>query len=323
MDRFSQEVRTLRSERERVREQLFSAIIAELPQGAGMFPRDSNKVSHELIDALTYIFLTSSRTATLPESTLHTLRAWALDLRRYGFPPTAYAVFARLIRQVLSAGIEARFVLEDAAAEMARTAHAADVEGVPAAAAARVTAVRPEGGIHVVRLEAGFPLGYRPGQFMPVLQVGRQGVWRNLAPALPANPFCQLEFHVTCEIEVQVGDYVTLGAARGMWPSFARSELSVTAVGSGTAAAKAIVFHALEMPQPPRVRLALLGEVAQRSTFERLAAVCEWFSIVETPSTSGEVVYCGPEVDIAALNPPPGVLRVCPDAPEKWSVPAS
>ncbi|QPK83068.1 hypothetical protein G7Y29_09540 [Corynebacterium qintianiae] len=319
MERFSDIVGLLRGDADRVREQLYLAITSEIPQGAGMFPPASGKVSRELIDALSYIFLSANATGALPDSAVLRLRAWALDLRRFGFPAASYDAFARIVREVLGAGIEARFVLEDAASEMARAATAADLQGVPAAAAARVSSVRTDNGVDVVRLEAGMPVSYAPGQYLPVMQVGRQGAWRSLAPALPSNPFGQLEFHVDGEITPEVGSYITLGAARGASPRFDAGQLTVVAAGTGAAAAKAIVFHALEMPAPPRTRLALVGDVADRDAFTRLAAVSEWFSVEADPDLAGEVVFCGPHEQVAALDVPADAIRICPDAPADWT----
>lgn len=324
MDRFSGELAILREERERVREQLFAGITSALPQGEGLFPAGARQVSPELVDALTYVFLASRDTASLPEVAQRKLRAWALDLRRFGFPPTAYEVVARVVREVVGAGIEARFVLEDAAAVMAGAAAAADVEGVPAAAAARVLSVTSDGGaITVVRVEAGMPVSYAPGQYLPVMQVGRQGVWRNLAPALPSNPFGQLEFHVRDELTPEVGGYITMGAARGESPELAGEELSITAVGTGSAAAKAIVFSALELDDPPRTRVHLAGHCPQRDVFERLAASVAWLTMEDSPALAGRVVLCGPHRAIGALGLPEGAatraLRISPDAPADWS----
>ena len=319
MGRYSDTVNLLNSESARLREELFAAIVTEIPQGAGMYPPHTTKVSQELIDALSYLFRSADATGTLPEPAQERLRAWALDLRRLGFPPATYEVFARLIRQVLGVGIEGRFLLEDTAAEMARAAHAADLEGVPAAAAAKVTSIRSEGGISIVRLQAGMPVSYRPGQYMPVMQVGRQGVWRNLAPALPSNPFGQLEFHVNGEIEPQVGDYITLGAARGPAPCDNAEELAIVAVGTGAAAAKAIVFGALEQPTPPRITVALLGRVADRTAFERLAAAVDWCELCTQPAAASRVVYCGPYEELVELGIPARALQISPDAPADWS----
>lgn len=319
MGRYSDTVDLLHNDSSRLREELFAAIVTEIPQGASMYPPHASRVSQELIDALSYLFRSAEATGTLPEPAQARLRAWALDLRRLGFPPATYEVFARLIRQVLGVGIEGRFLLEDTAAEMARAAHAADLEGVPAAAAAKVTSIRSEGGISIARLQAGMSVRYRPGQFMPVMQVGRQGVWRNLAPALPANPFGQLEFHVDTEIEPQVGGYVTLGAARGPAPCDEADELAVIAVGTGAAAAKAIVFGALEQPTPPRIAVTLLGNVADRAAFERLAAAVDWCELRAEPATAARVVYCGPHEALADLDIPAGALRISPDAPTNWA----
>lgn len=322
MVRFADELRLLHDDAEHLRAALYERFTSELPQAAGMFPPGSRAVPRELIGALTYIFRSSTASASLTAPAAARLRAWALDLRRYGFPPSSYPRFARAVRDVLGAGIEARFLLDDAAAEMERAAAGADREGIPAATAAKIGQVYRDGRVTRVRLAAGNRVDYLPGQFLPVMQAGRPGVWRNLAPALPANPFGQLEFHVAGEIDPVPGGYVTLGAARGASPRFDTGEMTVLALGTGAAAAKAIVFHALDLDRPPRIRLALVGEVADRGAFTALAREHGWLSVdTQLPDhPAGQLVVCGPHEQVRELGDLAGAVVISPDAPADWSV---
>ncbi|AWB84723.1 hypothetical protein [Corynebacterium liangguodongii] len=312
---FSETIDLLRADAPRIRAELYAGIVGALPRGASMFPAGASEVSHELIDALVYTFTAAQRTGTLPEAAVKKLQAWALDLRRFGFPPEAYPVFARVVREALGAGIAARLVLDEAAEEMARAAAAADISGVPPAAAARVVGVDKLGDISRVRLTAGMALSYAPGQFMPVMHTAEPGVWVNLAPALPANPFGQLEFHLRGELRPRLGDYLTLGAARGASPRLERGTLHVRARSTGSAAAQAIIFAALELDAPPRTTVDLDDSPATAAI--RAAAGENGWLHLGPDDGAAEVVVCGPAGEVGPHAA--GDVLICPDSPPDWS----
>ena len=134
------------------------------------------------------------------------LKALALDLRRTGFPAEEYPNAVHML--IDEAGADAP-ELTQAAELMRDAASQADVAGVPAATAAQVTSVERRGGVQVVRLEAGTPVPYSPGQVIPVMSPNRPGEWTGLVPALPSNQLGQLEFHVPDEMQLQPGDWLT------------------------------------------------------------------------------------------------------------------
>ena len=182
------------------------------------------------------------------------LKALALDLRRTGFPAEEYPNAVQML--IDEAGADAPELIQ--AAELMRNAASqADVAGVPAATAAQVTSVERRGGVQVVRLEAGTPVPYAPGQVIPVMSPNRPGEWTGLVPALPSNQLGQLEFHVPDEMQLQPGDWLTLGAARGGVRGDVDRQLLLVAAEGGFAAAKALVFHYLEQTDPPEVHLVV------------------------------------------------------------------
>lgn len=243
----------------------------------------------------------------LNESVRFGLRAWALQLRCTGFPaselPRAAEIYIDVINELLGRplGEEVADSIHRAADTMKEAIEQADLEGIPPASAAQVMAVTEASAssgspsaadTRIVRLEASVPLEYAAGQVIPVMQADRQGVWHSLAPALPPNELGQLEFHVRDELDVEVGDYVTLGTAYGPVPFPADEPASphervlLIADGTGLAAAKAIIFELLERPQRPQVEL-MIGvehedEFYDLQTFASLAssaAARDWLTV--------------------------------------------
>ena len=270
------------------------------------------------------------------------LKALALDLRRTGFPAEEYPNAVHMLIDV--AGADAP-ELSEAAELMRDAASQADYAGVPAATAAQVTSVEHRGGVQVVRLEAGTPVPYSPGQVIPVMPPNRPGEWTGLVPALPSNPLGQLEFHVPGEMQLQPGDWLTLGAARGGVRGDVDRQLLLVAAEGGFAAAKALVFHYLEQPEPPEVHLVVgarePSEWYDTAALDALANAQNWLDITwiaesrvgapleQVVSGVGmwwgrEVIVCAQEeraVSLAAALEVAGardVQTVAPDAAPEW-----
>ena len=273
------------------------------------------------------------------------LKALALDLRRTGFPAEEYP---NAVQMLIDEGADAeadRTALSDAAELMRDTASQADYAGVPAATAAQVTSVEHRGEVQVVRLEAGTPVPYSPGQVIPVMSPNRPGEWTGLVPALPSNQLGQLEFHVPGEMQLQPGDWLTLGAARGEVRGDVDRQLLLVAAEGGFAAAKALVFHYLEQPDPPEVHLVVGANEPEgfydTAALDTLAKAQDWLDVAwiaqsrvgapleQVVSGAGmwwgrEVIVCANEeraVSLAAALEVAGardVQTVAPDAAPEW-----
>lgn len=279
------------------------------------------------------------------------LKALALDLRRTGFPAEEYPNAVQMLIDASGVGSSPaaddadRTALSQAAELMRDTASQADYAGVPAATAAQVTSVAHHGEVQVVRLEAGTPVPYSPGQVIPVMSPKRPGEWTGLVPALPSNPLGQLEFHVPGDIPLEPGDWLTLGAARGGLREAADKRLLLVAAEGGFAAAKALVFHCLEQPAPPEVHLVVgarePGEWYDTAALEALAKAQNWLDITwieesrvgasleQVASGAGmwrgrEVIVCAAQkraAKLAAALEAAGaqdVQTVAPDAAPEW-----
>lgn len=270
------------------------------------------------------------------------LKALALDLRRTGFPAEEYPNAVRML--IDEAGADAPELIQ-AAELMRETASQADFAGVPAATAAQVTSVEHRGEVQVVRLEAGTPVPYAPGQVIPVMSPNRPGEWTGLVPALPSNQLGQLEFHVPDEMQLQPGDWLTLGAARGGVRGDVDRQLLLVAAEGGFAAAKALVFHYLEQTDPPEVHLVVGASGPEgfydTAALDALAKAQDWLDVTWIAETrvgapleqvvSGAgmwwgrgVIVCANEeraVSLAAALEVAGardVQTVAPDAAPEW-----
>lgn len=275
-----------------VRATLFGRIVEQYPQAAMVFPEGATEVPQVLVDATSFTLAATQESesagAAIPEATLIPLREWALDLRRTGFPASEFPAVAEIVGGVV--GVDTQ-VLVRAAREMERVSREADEAGVPAASVAQVTSVAQDGSAWVVRAEASAAVGYAAGQALPVMRAGNQGVWWALAPAVPPNRFGQLEFHLDGP-DVQVGDYLTLGAARGPAVRANRPKMLLVAVGTGWAAAKSVVFGLIEERIRPEVHLVLCGDNADdfydTRTINSLADSQVWLQVTRVAPTPGE-----------------------------------
>lgn len=321
------------------RSTLWTHFVAEFTQAPGLFPVGVTEVPHEMVcvpakalsraagnvsgcDVSPWGFDAAHTSSVedapepedgpeldqeaLNEASLTGLRAWALQLRRTGFPatelPRAAEIYIDVINELIGRhlGDETADAIRRGANTMKEAIEQADLDGVPPASAAQVMAVAEASAssgspsaadTRIVRLETSTPLEYAAGQVIPVMQADRQGVWNSLAPALPPNELGQVEFHVRDELEVEVGDHVTLGTAYGPVPfpedSTSLSErVLLIADGTGLAAAKAMVFELMDRPERPQVEL-MIGvehedEFYDLQTFASLAssaAARDWLTV--------------------------------------------
>lgn len=282
----------LRERREVLRSRLFEELTAAYPQAAMLFPAGSTQVPPLLLDACSFLLRRTQATeaagAEIPEDVLEPLRAWALDLRRTGFPAQEFPAVAQMLSDALHTDTD---VLGRAASAMQDASEAADLAGVPAASAARVTDIQQDGDVTIFRAESGARIDYAPGQALPAMLLRQrhdgtiegQGQWYGLASAMPANEYGQLEFHTTGEFDAQVDDYITVGAARGPVVAVDRPKLFVVAVGTGLAAAKALIFDLLEQSVRPQLHVVLAPTEAvglyDLAAFQTLGSTQDWLEI--------------------------------------------
>lgn len=101
--------------------------------------------------------------------------------------------------------------------------------------------------VAIIRLQSDSPVPYQAGQYVPVQIPQRPKMWRYLSPAIPTNPYGEIEFHVrkvrsgwvspAMVNETQVGDRWLIAAPLGGLRVDRDSGRDVLMIGSGTGVA--------------------------------------------------------------------------------------
>ncbi|WP_319943907.1 FAD-binding oxidoreductase [Nocardia aurantia] len=96
----------------------------------------------------------------------------------------------------------------------------------------------------IVRLQSETPIPYQAGQYVPVSIPQRPKMWRYLSPAIPTNPYGEIEFHVrkvrtgwvspAVVSETEVGDKWLIAGPLGGLHVERDSGRDVLMIGSGT-----------------------------------------------------------------------------------------
>jgi NAD(P)H-flavin reductase/hemoglobin-like flavoprotein len=99
----------------------------------------------------------------------------------------------------------------------------------------------------IVRLQSESPIPYQAGQYVPVSIPQRPKMWRYLSPAIPTNPYGEIEFHVrkvrtgwvsaAMVNETQVGDRWQIAGPLGGLRVDREDGRDVLLIGSGTGVA--------------------------------------------------------------------------------------
>ncbi|MGV9414235.1 FAD-binding oxidoreductase [Nocardia sp. NPDC003693] len=123
----------------------------------------------------------------------------------------------------------------------------------------------------IVRLQSDTPIPYQAGQYVPIAIPQRPKMWRYLSPAIPTNPYGEIEFHVrkvrtgwvspAIINETEVGDRWMIAAPLGGLHVDLRSRRDVLMISSGTGIAP-IRAQLIEMGRRginPRVHLFMGG----------------------------------------------------------------
>ncbi|MGW4243746.1 FAD-binding oxidoreductase [Nocardia sp. NPDC004722] len=123
----------------------------------------------------------------------------------------------------------------------------------------------------IVRLQTDTPIPYQAGQYVPIAIPQRPKMWRYLSPAIPTNPYGEIEFHVrkvrtgwvspAIVNETQVGDRWMIAAPLGGLHVDLSRRKDVLMIGSGTGIAP-LRAQLIEMGRRginPRVHLFMGG----------------------------------------------------------------
>ncbi|APE37610.1 flavoprotein [Nocardia mangyaensis] len=123
----------------------------------------------------------------------------------------------------------------------------------------------------IVRLQADGPIPFKAGQYVPIAIPQRPNMWRYLSPAIPANPYGEVEFHVrrisggwvspAIVNDTKVGDRWKIAGPLGGLQVDRESGRDVLMIGSGTGIAP-LRAQLIEMSQRginPRVHFFVGG----------------------------------------------------------------
>ncbi|PRQ11808.1 oxidoreductase [Corynebacterium sp. 13CS0277] len=203
------------------------------------------------------------------------IRQLGCEHRRSSTDPAHYALFARALRAGLDAVAaeddlepadvaHAAHLLEHCCTLMRDAALAADAQQLPPYIGGTVAQVeRRCHRISVIRVQADEPVAYPAGGALAVAGELDPGIWRTLCPAIPANEFGQLEFHVPYSspgadaliVAPKVGDRWRIAAPYQPIQLSTDADLLLISHGVGLAPLRAIAADVMLQAHPPRIHM--------------------------------------------------------------------
>lgn len=259
--------------------------------------------------------------AALPETVREKIAQLGRDHRRHGFPAEVYARFEEALIKGLRVLALTRYqydfacaVIHQVCEEMASAARDADLAGEAPAYSGQVVAVeRPTRETAVIRVEAGMPAAFEPGQYFPVTTQYLPGQWRMLTPAQPSDATGQLVFHVAAVgaasrslAHTKPGDWWTLGRPTGsIWQDLRAlrgGRLVIVAYGTGWAAARCLALAARQA--------ADAGEEGLAKNLD-----LQIFAVADSPGAHYDTHF---QQNLAALYPDLSLRRIIRQENDPW-----
>jgi NAD(P)H-flavin reductase/hemoglobin-like flavoprotein len=243
-------------------EYFYARLFVANPEMRSLFPMSMTAQRESMFDALTQLV---GRLDNKP-GCAELLTLLGRDHRKFGvtsrYYPAFFAAFGDTAGHFIGAGWTPdvqdawQRTLDYFSATMAEAAASDAKDAPPWWVAELVGRELRSPGVAVLTLRPGQPLGYRPGQYVPVQVTRWPRVWRPYSIANSPRPSGLIKLHVkavpgglvsnTLVYHTDIGDSVLLGAPRGdMTLSPGDRDLLCIAGGTGLAPIKAIVEHAL------------------------------------------------------------------------------
>ncbi|QBJ95942.1 flavoprotein [Rhodococcus sp. ABRD24] len=312
------------SHRDRFARTFYAQFFARVPHCRSLFPAGMDGQRAKLVAALEYIVRGLDDT----ESMLPFLAQLGRDHRKYGVEREHYAAAGNALLDAMretdsdepwSPDRDAAW-RELVALITTTMSDAADADDYPALWEGTVVShERVLRDLAVIRLETDSPIPYAAGQYVSVQIPQRPQMWRYLSPAIPSNPFGQLEFHVrrvsggwvspAMVNETAVGDRWRIGSPLGGLHVDRESgkDVLMIAGGTGLAPLRAQVMDMAQRGINPRVHLFVGGtypcDLYDIETLWQLSLSNPWLTVVPVTEENDNPwwhPYPSPE-------PPPGL----------------
>ncbi|MFI5781073.1 globin domain-containing protein [Nocardia sp. NPDC051570] len=292
---------------EKLARSFYALLFTDYPQVRDFFPAALDAQRDRLVKAIGY---TIDRLEE-PDKLLPFLAQLGRDHRKYGVKPEHYAAVGSSLRTALRAYAgtelwtdEVERAWQEGIGVIADTMmKAAAQEDTPPYWTGTVIEQREVlRNLSVVRLRLDQPMQYAAGQYMSVQIPARPRMWRYLSPAIPANPHCEVEFHIRGVSggwvspamigHTRVGDQWLLGSPLGGLgvPRNTRRKMLMIGCGTGIAPLRAQLMAMTQRRSNPKVRLFVGGhhpcDLYDLQALSDLAAANKWLTV--TPVTESD-----------------------------------
>ncbi|MGF7120121.1 FAD-binding oxidoreductase [Rhodococcus sp. AG1013] len=310
--------------RDRFAHTFYTQFFGRIPQSRSLFPAGMDGQRVKLVAAVEFIVRGLDDTDRL----LPFLAQLGRDHRKYGVQREHYAAAGNALLDAMRDadsdgpwGPHSDAAWRELIALITTTmSDAADADDFPALWEATVVShERVLRDLAIIRLESDSPIPYSAGQYLSVQIPQRPQMWRYLSPAMPTNPFGQLEFHVrrvsggwvspAMVNETAVGDRWQLSSPLGGLHVDRESgqDVLMIAGGTGLAPLRAQIMDMAHRGINPRVHLFVGGtypcDLYDIETLWHLSLSNPWLTVVpvtEEDENPWWHPYPSPE-------PPPGM----------------
>lgn len=302
------------------------ALRAADPDFRELFPRDATGVLSEFVRAMTWAFETVERSGgdrAQVDEVVEFARHLGADHRKLELSGQHHTRFGEAmvdtLRHLAGRGWDDRLATTiDTAYRVMSVAlqeGAAVGQGPARVGATVVDVLRPTRDVVVVRLISDVMIDYHPGQYLSVLTPYTAGVWRRLSPSIPANPACQIEFHVrdvpggalsgSLVRGVGVGDRWVLARPLGLL-EVDRTEpfrdVLMVAGGTGIAPLRCLILDMMRHGFNPRVHLFYgarhPGDLYDLPALVDLASTAPWLTIQPVSEEDVDPWWAGPRQEL-------------------------
>jgi NAD(P)H-flavin reductase/hemoglobin-like flavoprotein len=290
-----------------------------------LFPPDMHKQREAFSQAMCW--LCDQLIAQRAEEPVAFLAQLGRDHRKYGVTQAHYATLQPALLTTLRTALADQWDrrLAEAVDDVVQLvvgvmSGAADAETIPPFCDGTVLEhLRPTRDVSVIRLKMDHPLGYHPGQYVPVQVPQWPRRWRYLSPAIPADPQGYVEFHVrsvpggmvsTAVVgETRPGDRWRVATPHGaMEIDRAGGDVLMVAGSTGLAPLRTLIMDLTRFGENPRVHLFFGAkypcELYDLRTLWEIASVNPWLSVTPVSELNFDPPWAA---DYPDVTPPRGL----------------